>query len=261
MKKYLEFTLFESKYALRYRMDSVVMAFTNLISFFAFFFLWKTVYGIKATGWSYSFREMATYYLITNLLYSYSMTCWGELSWSMRNGYVVNLLSKPIDIFKVYLFRNIGYSGIYMVMNLFIDVFIVLFMREYIILNLNAYTLILMLLFWIGGGLFKFSVEYIVEISAFWWKEVSGLRAMLYFIQAFLSGAYIPLNLVMGKSLLSLIPYNYIAYFPARIYMGKFTNAEIYTGFVGLVIWNLIVILLGRFITRKGMKIYTAPGV
>ena len=261
MKKYLEFLLFELKYALRYRLDSVIMAFTNVVFFFAFFFLWKTVYGIKATGWSYSFREMATYYLITNLLYSYSITCWGELSWSIRNGYAVDLLSKPLDIYKVYLFRDIGFNSIYMAMNLLIDAVIVLVMKKYIIINLNAYTLILILLFWIGGGLFRFSVEYIVEISSFWWKEVSGFRTMLFLIQAFFAGAYIPLNLVMDKSLVRLIPYNYIAYFPARIYMGKFTGEGVYMGFAGLVVWNLVFILLARFITQKGLKIYTAPGV
>ncbi len=261
MRKYIEFAWFEGRYSMRYRANSVFYGIMSLVSFFVFFFLWKTIYSIHGTGWDYSFREMATYYLVTNLLFNFAPTCWSEVSNFIRNGFIVNFLSRPLNLFALYYARVTGFNLIYMLANFLEAIVVAFLMKKFIILSWNTRNFILMFVFWMGGGLFKFAVEYIVEIMAFWWSEVSGHRSLLHFIQAFLSGVYIPLNLIVSKSIVWLIPYNFIGYFPARIYLGKVSGHEMALGLVSLIVWLVPVILLAIYLTRKGLKVYTAPGI
>ena len=80
MGKYFEFVLFEYKYALRYRVNTVFSAVSDVLSFLVIFFLWKTIFALQGTGWGYSFNQMATYYLIVTFLQTNTPVCWNEFS-------------------------------------------------------------------------------------------------------------------------------------------------------------------------------------
>ncbi len=260
MRKYFEFALFEYKYALRYRANTVFSAVSDVLRFLVFFFLWKTIFALKGTGWGYSFNQMATYYLIVTFLQSNTPVCWNEFSLFIRIGSMVNFLVRPLNIYLLYYFRVLGSKFSFMMMSLPVTVTIFYFFRRFFILPHSIPAIFWMIFFWVVGGFIYYSFTYLVEVLGFWVEEVSGFSTIFFLIQEVLTGAIIPLDILPGAKFLELLPFKFVAYFPMRIYFGRVDTETILKNVFVLFFWLMVMILVSLWALREGLKAYNAPG-
>jgi ABC-2 type transport system permease protein len=80
----------------------------------------------------------------------------------------------------------------------------------------------------------------------------------------FLSGHMVPLDLLPDglRRLLECLPFQYMAYFPAKVLLGTsdMTTAKLVTGLGIQSAWVALFLLLSRILYRRGLRRYSAFG-
>jgi ABC-2 type transport system permease protein len=125
------------------------------------------------------------------------------------------------------------------------------------LLTLAAYLLALLLGFLVG-----FFFEATIGMVGFWFLEVTSLLYIVNTLNFFVSGQMFPLDLLpdFWATLLKALPFQYLAYFPATVFLGKVTGMQLVYGLLGELIWALVFIGLSRGLYRFGLRRYSAYG-
>jgi len=56
------------------------------------------------------------------------------------------------------------------------------------------------------------------------------------------------------------LPFKYLAYFPAAVFLGKIRGTEMYIGLAVEIAWVLFFIVLARVLWYRGVKRYSGFG-
>jgi ABC-2 type transport system permease protein len=59
---------------------------------------------------------------------------------------------------------------------------------------------------------------------------------------------------------LKLLPFQYLAYFPAAVLLGKVEGADLARGLLIELGWAVVLVLLSRWLFRRGLRRYSAYG-
>jgi ABC-2 type transport system permease protein len=59
---------------------------------------------------------------------------------------------------------------------------------------------------------------------------------------------------------MQMLPFQYLAYFPAMVFLGKKTGEELIVGLVVEAAWAVLFVLLARVLYRTGLRRYSAYG-
>ncbi|MBY0526594.1 MAG: ABC-2 family transporter protein [Gemmataceae bacterium] len=124
-------------------------------------------------------------------------------------------------------------------------------------LTLAAYLLSLILAFVIG-----FFFEASIGMIGFWFLEVTSLLYVVNTLNFFVSGHMFPLDLLppFWAGLLRLLPFQYMAYFPAAVFLGKISGMDLVWGLIGELAWAILFVILTRVLFRLGLRRYSAYG-
>ncbi len=125
--------------------------------------------------------------------------------------------------------------------------------------TLLAYVVSLLLAFVIG-----FFFEACIGVAGFWFMEVTSLMYIINILNYFVSGQMFPLELLdrypIVLKALQWLPFHYLAYFPAMVYMGKKQGVELIVGLVIELAWAVGFVLLARWLYKLGLRHYSAFG-
>jgi ABC-2 type transport system permease protein len=114
----------------------------------------------------------------------------------------------------------------------------------------------------IGCFLLGFLMEAALGLIAFWFLEVTSLAFIFMLFSFFLSGHMFPLDLLPAPLdwLIKLLPFQYLAYFPSAIALGKVTGDELVWGLTLQFAWVLFFWLLCRILWIRGLVRYGGYG-
>lgn len=98
-----------------------------------------------------------------------------------------------------------------------------------------------LLLGWVLNAL----LTLLIGMTAFWTVDNLGISVLYRFVAAFLAGASVPLIFFPGplRAIAEALPFRFVVYQPAAIYIGQIRGAEVVTGFALALVW--IVVLAG----------------
>ena len=119
---------------------------------------------------------------------------------------------------------------------------------------------------YLGSLLLAFLVGFFFEASigmiGFWFLEVSSFLYIVNTLNFFVSGHMFPLDLLPSfwAMLLRALPFQYMAYFPAAVFLGHIQGMALVYGLLGEVAWALFFIALSRWLYRLGLRQYSAYG-
>jgi ABC-2 type transport system permease protein len=126
-------------------------------------------------------------------------------------------------------------------------------------LTLLAYFASLLLAFLIG-----FFFEACIGIAGFWFMEVTSLMYIINIFTFFVSGQMFPLELLEQypyvTTVLDYLPFQYLAYFPAMVFLEKKQGVDLLFGLGVEACWAIALFLLSRWMYRLGLKHYSAFG-
>jgi ABC-2 type transport system permease protein len=123
--------------------------------------------------------------------------------------------------------------------------------------TLGAFLLSLVMAFLLG-----FLLESAIGMIGFWFLEVSSLLFIYMLFNFFFSGHMFPIDMLPGfwRTLVEIIPLQYLAYFPSAVFLGKIQGADLAYGLAMQAAWVLVFFALNRLAFHYGVKRYSGYG-
>jgi ABC-2 type transport system permease protein len=251
---------------LTYRGDFFLSTVLRFLPLATTLLLWHAVYGDppRPELGGFTLDEMVAYLLLVQIsrLFSSMPGLASGLARDVRTGTLNRYLLQPLDL-MAYLFAYRGAHKIAVICTSAPAYALLFFLcRSYFhglpdLLTLAAWLTALLLGFLVG-----FLFEAAIGMLGFWFLEVSSLLYVVNTINFFVSGHMFPLDLLppFWAGLLKMLPFQYLAYFPAAVFLGKISGPELVQGLLTEAAWVVFFFALSRGLFRWGLRRYSAFG-
>lgn len=261
---------------LTYRAD---FAFATLVRFLPIVtqvFLWGAVYAGDASRSlnGYTYRNMVAYSLLVMVGRAFSSMpgLAAGMARDVRDGTIKKYLTQPVDMLTYLFWSRVAHKLVYYIMATGPFVFVFYVCREFFdgvpdAPTIAAFVYALVLAFLIG-----FLTESLIGMLSFWFLEISSLVFVFMMINYFLSGHMVPLDWLLGlfsgretmqelaRQGMALLPFQYMAYCPAAIMLGKLQgNDRVMHLLVGSG-WVVLLLAANRLAFARGLRRYSAFG-
>jgi ABC-2 type transport system permease protein len=251
-----------------YRADFLLTTFLRFIPMLTTILLWQAIYAGagRASLSGYRFQEMIAYLLLVNIsrMFSSMPGLAGGIARDIREGTLKKYLLQPLDMIGYLVSYRVAHKVSYIVASAFPYAVLFFLCRRYFYglvpadpLTWLAYAASLVLAFFVG-----FFFEASVGMVGFWFLEVTSLLYIVMTLNFFISGHMLPLDLLppFWAGLLKWLPFQYMAYFPAVVFLGKVKGRELATWLLAELCWAVVLMVLARWLYRRGLRRYSAFG-
>ncbi len=210
-------------------------------------------------------RQMIAYLLLIHIsrMFSSMPGLAGGITRDVREGTLKKYLIQPLDMIgylisyraahkTAYITTSfLPYAGLFAVCSSYFDHFP------------DPLTFACYLLSLVLGFLVGFFFEVCIGMISFWVLEVTSLLWIISTINYFVSGQMFPLDMLpeFWRELLKCcLPFQYMAYFPATVFLGKVQGVKLVLGLLTEAAWALGLMLLARLLYYRGLRRYSAFG-
>jgi ABC-2 type transport system permease protein len=254
-----------------YRGDFALTTLARFLPIVTQIFLWGAVFasldearGTGATIAGYSFREMIAYYLLTMVARSFSSMpgLASGIARDIREGTVKKYLIQPIDMLGFLLLYRTAHKLVYYAVAIGPFALVFFLCRGYFPGWPDPAAFAAFLLSLVLGFLLGFFMEATIGMVGFWFLEVSSLLFVYMLFSFFFSGHMFPLDMLPGAAgtVVKLIPLQYLAYFPAAVFLGKVQGAELFWGLIVEIAWVAFFIIAAQVTFYYGTRRYSGYG-
>lgn len=219
----------------------------------------------------YTNSELIAYLLLTMVTRAFSSmpTLATGIARSIRDGTIKKFLIQPVDMLGFLLIGRIAHKLVYYMIATLPFALVFYLCRGYFTHGwpaapeLAGYVVAIIMSFFIG-----YFLDSLIGLIGFWFLEVSSLLFVYMLFSFFLSGQMFPLDMLdkfhIGSvgigTILRSTPLQYLAYFPATIFLGKVHGMDLVWGLVGELVWLLVLIGCCRVAWNRGVRRYSAFG-
>jgi ABC-2 type transport system permease protein len=256
-----------------YRGDFLIGTLLRFFPMITTILLWQAVYKGAATTNSgagsreiagFSEHEMIAYLLLVHIsrMFSSMPGLSGTIAQSIRDGTLKKYLLQPLDMIGYLVSYRAAHKVAYIATSALPYGIVFFLCAGYFEafpdpLTLAAYLLTLILAFLVG-----FFFECTMGMVGFWFLEITSLLWVVNTINFFVSGQMFPLDLLPGwiVVVLKALPFQYLAYFPAAVFLGKVQGAALWQGILMQAGWAVGMIALARWLYGRGLRHYGAYG-
>ncbi len=212
----------------------------------------------------YTYHQMIAYYLLTmvNRAFSSMPGLASGIARDIREGTIKKFLIQPIDMLGFLLLYRLAHKWVYYAVALVPFVLVFYLCRGFFDgwpepSVMAAYVLSLVLAFLLG-----FFLEATIGMLGFWFLEVSSLLFVYMLFNFFFSGHMFPIDMLPGmwRRLVELIPLQYLAYFPAAVFLEKVRGAALVQGLCVQLGWVVFFMVAARVAWRRGTRRYSGFG-
>ena len=116
------------------------------------------------------------------------------------------------------------------------------------------------------GFALGFFLEATLGMISFWFLEVSSLMFVYMLFNFFFSGHMFPLSFLekaLPEWLMTIVylqPLQFLAYFPAAIYLGQVEGPELWRGLATQAVWLTFFFFASRWAMNAGYRRYSGYG-
>ena len=259
---------------LAYRGDFILGTAMRFLPIVTQVFLWTAVFGATARGdiAGYSRDDIVAYYLLTMVARAFSSMpgLAGGIARSVRDGSIKKYLVQPVDYVGYLLAARIAHKLVYYLVAALPFAAIFFVCRGFFPPLPDATTVAAFVLSLVLSFLLGFFMEATLGMLGFWFLEVSSVIFAYMLVQYLLSGHMFPIDMltgiptgIPGASLADLVrwlPFEYTAYFPAAVWLGKVRGWALVRALAIEAGWVVAMALCCRLAWRRGTRRYSAFG-
>ena len=266
LRKYAKIFRVSLTERLVYRFDFFLATLLRFLPMITTILLWQAIYAgsehKKFAG--FALRDMIAYLLLVHIsrMFSSMPGLAHGIARDIRDGTLKKYLLQPLDMIAYLVSYRMAHKAAYIATTALPYALLFFLYRD----NfdglpdwgtLAAYALSLVMSFFVG-----FFFEACIGMLGFWMLEVTSLLYILNTINFFLSGHLFPIDLLPEpySQVLRWLPFQYLAYFPAAVFLGKVSGAELAWGLAGQAGWAVVLVVLSRLLYRAGLRRYSAFG-
>jgi ABC-2 type transport system permease protein len=183
----------------------------------------------------------------------------------IRQGTLRKYLLQPLDMLSYLLSYRVAHKVAYIATSSLPYAILFFLCRGYFAGWPNPATFGLYLIALVLGFLVGFYFEAAIGMFGFWILEVTSLLYIINTLAFFVSGQMFPLDMLDSQSpalvqVLKVLPFHYMAYFPAAVFLGKIQGEQLVFGLVAEVEWIVFFIVSARVLYHVGLRRYSAFG-
>jgi ABC-2 type transport system permease protein len=266
LPKYLKIYRVSLTERLVYRADFFLGTILRFLPTVTTILLWEAVFegADKDEIAGFSREQMIAYLLLVHISRMFSSMpglAFG-IAHDIRDGSLKKYLLQPIDMIAYLVSYRGAHKTAYIATTALPYALLFFLFRDFFTtfpdpLTLAGYVASLLMAFLIG-----FFFEASLGMMGFWFLEVSSLLYIVGAVNFFVSGQMLPPDFLPQPwaGLLKALPFQYLAYFPAMIFLGKVRGWDLARGLLIEAAWALFFILLARLLFRRGLRRYSAYG-
>lgn len=259
-----------------YRGDFALGTLMRFLPLVTQVFLWGAIFAAVAqtnalkgiadspTVAGYSYEEMVAYYLLTQISRAFSSMpgLATSIALQIRNGEIKKYLIQPVDLIGFLLLGRIAHKLVYYVVAAGPFALVFFLCRGFFSGWPDATTMAAFLASLVMSFLLGFFLEAALGMVGFWFLEVSSLLFVYMLFNFFFSGHMFPIDMLPGawQTVVKAIPLQYLAYFPAAVFLGKVQGAELAWGLAIQLGWVLVFVVICRLAFYLGVKRYSGYG-
>lgn len=254
-----------------YRGDFALGTLMRFLPIITQIFLWWAIFdSLRATDGAdaqirgYSYNDFVAYYLLTMMARAFSSMpgLASGIAGQVRDGEIKKFLIQPIDMVGFLLLSRVAHKLAYYSVAIGPFALVYFLCRGYFPGWPDPLTMVAFVSSLIMGFVLGFFLEASIGLISFWFLEVSSLLFVYMLFSFFLSGHMFPLDMLPApfNSIVSLLPLQYLAYFPAAIFLGKVQGQELAIGLGVELGWVIFFILLSRWLFSRGVRRYSGFG-
>lgn len=249
-----------------YRADFVLATLLRFLPMVTTILLWQAIYaGAGATHiGGFARDEMIAYLLLVHVSRMFSSMpglSYG-IARDVREGSLKKYLIQPIDMVWYLVSYRAAHKTAYIATASLPYGILFFLCRDYFHGFPGAATALAYVASLFLGFLVGFFFEAALGMAGFWFLEVTSLLYIVNTVNFFVSGQMLPLD-VLGEpwaSLLKALPFKYLAYFPAVVFLGKVRGWDLVGGLLAQAGWAAFFVVLARVLYRRGLRRYSAYG-
>ena len=180
----------------------------------------------------------------------------------IREGSLKKYLLQPIDMLAYLVAYRVAHKIAYIATSALPYGLLFFLCRGYFDTFPDVLTLVAYLASLLMGFLVGFFFEACIGTAGFWFLEVTSFLYVINTVNFFISGQMFPLDLLppFWSGLLKMLPFQYMAYFPAVVFLGKVRGIDLAYGLGLQLAWCVVFVLLARYLYRRGLRRYSAFG-
>ena len=254
-----------------YRGDFALGTLMRFLPIVTQIFLWGAVFSAAAEAGNanneiagYTYHNMVAYYLLTTVSRAFSSMpgLASGIARDIRDGTIKKYLIQPIDMLGFLMLNRVAHKLVYYVVAAGPFALVFFLCRGFFPGwpppdVMGAYLLSLVMAFLLGCLL-----ESTIGMIGFWLLEVNSLLFVYMLFNFFFSGHMFPIDLLPGiwGDLVKLMPLQYLAYFPAAVFLGKLSGTELVAGLCIQFAWVVFFLVAGRAAFHFGVRRYSGFG-
>lgn len=249
-----------------YRGDFALGTLMRFLPIVTQIFLWTAVYSSVKSGEiaGYSVDDIVAYYLLTMLARAFSSMpgLASGVGRQVREGEIKKFLIQPIDLIGFLLLSRIAHKLVYYAVAAAPFALVYYVCRDYFPGWPEGDVFAAFLLSLVLGFLVGFFLECSMGMLSFWFLEVSSLLFVYMLFTFFFSGHMFPLEILPEpwRTIVDFMPFKYLAYFPAAVFLGKIQGPEIIRGLMFQAGWVVFFMFTSRWLMHRGFHRYSGFG-
>jgi ABC-2 type transport system permease protein len=253
---------------LTYRTDFLFATLMRFLPLVSIAFLWTAIFKGSGSQQIAGFTEgeMVAYNLMVFISRAFSSMpgLAVGIATDVRDGQIKKYLTQPIDMIGYLFMSRLAHKWVYYLLAAGPFALVIFLCRGFFPESPTPiiwfwFIVSLLLSFVIG-----FMFEAAIGMIAFWTLEVTSLSYLTMSVVYVLSGHMFPLDLLppVAAETLKWLPFPYLAYFPAKLFLlGNQMSVETLTFEVlRMVGWAVALVVLVRVLMRRGLRRYSAFG-
>ncbi len=259
---------------LAYRGDFILGTAMRFLPIVTQVFLWTAVFGATRSGdiAGYSRNDIVAYYLLTMVSRAFSSMpgLASGIARGIRDGSVKKYLVQPVDYVGFLLATRVAHKLVYYAVAVIPFAAVFLVCRGFFPPLPDAVTVLAFVVSLLLSFLLGFFMEATLGMLGFWFLEVSSIVFAYMLVQYLLSGHMFPLDMLAGiptgipgvsvAGVVRFLPFEFTAYFPAAVWLGKVRGAELARALVIEAVWVVVMAFACRAAWRRGTRRYSAFG-
>ncbi len=257
-----------------YRGDFALGTLLRFLPIVTQIFLWAAVFSALAAQQGgpageqqiagYHYTDFVAYYLLSMIARAFSSMpgLASSIAREIRTGEIKRFMIQPIDMIGFLLLSRTAHKLVYYGVAAGPFALVFFLCRGYFPGWPPADVLAMFLMSLVMSFLLGFFLEAAIGMIGFWFLEVSSMLFVYMLFTFFFSGQMFPLDMLPPPlaTLMQWIPLQYLAYFPAAVFLGKIDGPELVQGLWIQFMWVLVAMLACRLMFIYGQRRYSGFG-
>jgi ABC-2 type transport system permease protein len=248
-----------------YRADFALGTLMRFLPIVTQIFLWGTIFEtISGKIAGYSYHDFIAYYLLTMIARAFSSMpgLASGIAREIRDGTVKKYLIQPIDMIGFLLLNRMAHKLVYYAVAIGPFLLVFFLCRSFFPEAPDGGTIVAFVLALMMSFLLGFFLETAIGLIGFWVLEVSSLLFVYMLFNFFFSGHMFPLDILPypWNYVVEALPLQYLAYFPAAVWLGKIEGDALIAALWIEAAWVLFFMIVCRVAFHRGVKRYSGFG-